>query len=245
MVRIRKNWMPNALSLGNLSCGFIVLLLGSSSSYRISEQTLILCSSLVLVAVLLDGFDGLVARLLNTESVLGEQLDTLADMTTFGIAPAFLYYHIYLKDIKYSILGFPMNFGIMIALIYPVCVAYRLARFSLRKDTTSVFVGLPSPVAGGLVTLMCISSHYTVLKTGSLILFILISFLMVSRVRYKKPGGTTSIKLMMFRFCVFISLIFLGAIFFKWHDAVLTILALYTFSGLLSMGLTIVQKFKI
>ena len=79
-----RSWIPNSISLGNLLFGFIAMLLSSSVAAEENiESVSTICGLLILIAALLDGFDGFTARLLKVESPLGEYLDSLADLTTF------------------------------------------------------------------------------------------------------------------------------------------------------------------
>ena len=104
--------------------------------------------SLVLIAALLDGMDGRLARMLGSVSRFGAQLDSLSDFVSFGIAPAFILYHFSLKNLN--------SFGWAASLIFAVCMALRLARFNAQDETTSplaslraiFFTGVPAPAAG-------------------------------------------------------------------------------------------------
>ncbi|MBN9564754.1 MAG: CDP-diacylglycerol--serine O-phosphatidyltransferase [Alphaproteobacteria bacterium] len=104
--------------------------------------------SLVLVAALLDGMDGRLARMLGSVSRFGAQLDSLSDFVSFGIAPAFILYHFSLKNL--------CSYGWAASLIFAVCMALRLARFNTQDETPSplaslrslFFTGIPAPAAG-------------------------------------------------------------------------------------------------
>ena len=141
-------WIPNLLTLGNLTCGFVSLIFASTGSpegYRVGAV-------LILLAALLDGFDGQAARWLRVDSPLGKELDSLADSVAFGVAPGYLAYKTYLLGLSVPLAGRPVDLGILLAAVFPICAAYRLARFNVRPSPRS-FVGLPSPVAGILVGL--------------------------------------------------------------------------------------------
>jgi CDP-diacylglycerol--serine O-phosphatidyltransferase len=104
--------------------------------------------SLVLIAALLDGMDGRLARMLGSVSRFGAQLDSLSDFVSFGIAPAFILYHFSLKNLS--------SYGWAASLIFAVCMALRLARFNAQDETPSplaslraiFFTGIPAPAAG-------------------------------------------------------------------------------------------------
>jgi len=138
-----------------------------------------------------DTFDGRIARLTKTQTDLGRDLDSLADVITFGAAPALLVY-------KWGMTGFGMP-GILIAGLFVCAGAMRLARFNVlsRRDETSghkkpgkFTLGLPIPPAASLLVFVVIVSHnndeYKVLSEGSTAALVLVlSFLMVSRVRFR------------------------------------------------------------
>ena len=153
-MKLKLNWIPNALSLGNLTFGFISILVASSLTNDTQENSklFLLSGIFIFLAAVFDGFDGMAARALNATSDLGAELDTLADLTTFGIAPGFLVYKMILEKYKLDILStgnlFPI--GMLIAAIFPICAAYRLARFTVDHDPGS-FTGLPSPIAGVII----------------------------------------------------------------------------------------------
>ena len=89
---------------------------------------------LILLAALLDGLDGQVARRLGVVSPMGKELDSLADCVTFGVAPGYLAYQTYLGGTSVALAGHPIDLGILIAAVFPVCAAYRLARYNVRSS---------------------------------------------------------------------------------------------------------------
>src|SRR5699024_1452805 len=106
----------------------------------------------IFVAMVLDGMDGRVARLTGTATGFGEQYDSLADLISFGVAPALLVYHFSLGDLA-SYGAIWARIGWLVAFFYAVAAALRLARFNARKAIQSKrwFLGLPSPSAAGVV----------------------------------------------------------------------------------------------
>ena len=243
-----KSWIPNSLSLGNLSFGFMSILISSSfADHPNQKEVLLICSLLILIAVLFDGFDGLIARLLKVESPLGEHLDTLADLTTFGIAPGFLVYQIHLQYLRSNVTYFPapIPIGMFIASIYPLCVAYRLARFTLNDDKKS-FIGLPSPISAALVVLILVLFEPRLGMVPSISVFLILSFLMVSNVKYTKPQIIFQDKMGVIRFSLlFVVLTLLLTFLFGWYMVALFVLILYTFSGLLALVFHFIQKFRV
>jgi CDP-diacylglycerol---serine O-phosphatidyltransferase len=130
-----KGQTANFLTLMNLSLGALALLFMMNGDLKIGFI-------LIFLAGLFDRFDGMVARKLNIESEFGKQLDSLCDLISLGIAPAFLIYQAVLHQF-----GVP---GIIFTIIFIVCGAIRLARFNITEFTGS-FVGVPITVAGCLM----------------------------------------------------------------------------------------------
>jgi CDP-diacylglycerol--serine O-phosphatidyltransferase len=127
-VKLKSN-IPNAITLLNLAAGFLAILINDP----------VVSPLLILLASFFDLFDGMAARLLHVRSVLGEQLDSLADLVSFGVAPAYVFYHHMMEP----------N-GINMALIawFPVAAAIRLAVYNTKPGQEIHFRGLPAPSAG-------------------------------------------------------------------------------------------------
>ncbi len=241
-------WVPNSLTMGNLLLGFISVIFASQNSF----QAYVMAGFLILGAALFDGCDGQVARILKVTSKLGAELDSLADCVAFGVAPGYLAYRAYLSGIYFPgisipILGSPLDFGIFIASIFPICAAYRLARFNVTSDPSS-FSGLPSPVAGVIIALVPISFG-TVINIDPLyrmifaVFFIIIALLMVSTVRYSKPQSTFFKNINGIKIIIFIIGIALLLIFFKkW--SVFILISLYILSGIYSFIIQFIQDHK-
>ena len=137
-MRIKKH-IPNALTTLNLICGLI-------STISTFEGNLTWASLFVFIAAVFDYLDGTAARLLKVYSELGKQLDSLADLVSFGVAPGMIIYHLlsvngegspYVLDQMHIIPYF--------ALLVPVCSALRLAKFNIDLKQTVNFIGLPTP----------------------------------------------------------------------------------------------------
>lgn len=189
--KLKLNWVPNALSLGNLTFGFVSILIASevTGNPENATGTFLLSGIFIIVAALFDGVDGMAARALNATSALGAELDTLADLTTFGIAPGYLMYKMILENFKFDIFGTgePFPLGMLVASIFPICAAYRLARFTVAHDPAS-FTGLPSPVAGVIVGLFPVAfPQNTISMYLTIPSFVFVAVLMVSTIRYSKP----------------------------------------------------------
>lgn len=182
--------IPNFITCLNLAAGFTAVIFTSNGS-------LVTASWLILAAMIFDFLDGFSARLLNAYSDIGKELDSLADIVSFGVAPAFILY----KLISSSPNGLnPDPSGsqaVMTAIIcflpviMPVCAAFRLAVFNLDASQSTSFKGLPTPANAIAVISVVIAANYSelsVLKsfTGAPVLIciymIILSVLMVSRI---------------------------------------------------------------
>lgn len=129
--------LPNAFTTANLFAGFYAVVQAMNGRFEMAAIAIFL-------AMVFDGMDGRVARLTNTQSAFGEQYDSLADMTSFGIAPALVMY-------EWSLQGLG-RWGWLAAFIYVVGAALRLARFNANIGIVDkrYFQGLPSPAAAAL-----------------------------------------------------------------------------------------------
>ena len=130
--------LPNAFTLAALFCAFFAITQSMHGRYDTAAVA-------VFVSMLLDGMDGRVARWTNSQSAFGEQLDSLADMVSFGVAPALIAY-------KWQLFEFG-RIGYSVAFIYCACAALRLALFNtlIGKVDKRWFIGIPSPTAAALV----------------------------------------------------------------------------------------------
>jgi len=181
-----KNNIPNFITLLNLLSGSVAIILALSGE-------LIMASCLIILAAILDFLDGLAARILNARSDIGAQLDSLADVISFGLAPSVIMYLLLLDSP-----GLPAwNAGSVpllpfVSLLLAASGAYRLAKFNTDPQQESEFKGLPIPSTGLFVASLplilnqysesslifgLISSYYTLL---AIILFL--SYLMVSSI---------------------------------------------------------------
>ncbi len=186
-----KNKRLSAVPIQRLVPNFITLIslcLGISSIRYALDEKWVIAVSLILIAGFMDGIDGRLARLLNVTSRFGAQLDSLADMVSFGVAPAILLYLWSLHGIPYKGVGWTF------VLFYVTCSALRLARFnSVLEDpkekakSMSYFTGLPMPSAAGIVMLPLILTFDLFDKEAFSYLIVapymlLIGFLMISRI---------------------------------------------------------------
>lgn len=128
-----KKHIPNIITLGNLLCGCLAIL-------SIASQNLVLVSYFVGIALICDFFDGFVARLLKVSSNIGKDLDSLADMVTFGVVPGLVMFQ--LID---NVVSVELAWLKYIAFIIPIFSAIRLAKFNNDTRQTTSFIGLPTP----------------------------------------------------------------------------------------------------
>ncbi|MCB1158782.1 MAG: CDP-alcohol phosphatidyltransferase family protein [Leptospiraceae bacterium] len=248
MKKSRLSWVPNALSLGNLSFGFVSMLISIESTKSSNPGgVFILAGIFIILAAVFDGFDGIIARALNATSDLGAELDTLADLTTFGIAPGVLMYEMILFNFRSGLPGFEQEFpfGMMIAAIFPICAAYRLARFTVGHDP-AYFDGLPSPIAGVLVALFPMTFYsmnvpaYITIPT-----FVCIALLMVSKIRYSKPQVAMRGKLTRGKLMILLSgllAIFILAGLNRFPMVLYAIILFYVFTGIVSFLIHLIQE---
>lgn len=137
--------LPNLLTTGALFAGFYAIVAAMAGRFEHAAVA-------VYIAMILDGLDGRVARLTNTESAFGAEYDSLSDMASFGLAPALVMYEWAL----FSMVDHGWQWGKLgwlAAFIYVACAALRLARFNTRASSTDkrYFQGLPSPAAAAVV----------------------------------------------------------------------------------------------
>ena len=181
----------------------------------------------IIVAGIIDGLDGRIARLIGGASKVGKELDSLTDVISFGVAPAFIMYFFVMKDLG--------RVGWLISLIYVVCVALRLARFNITSNADPswkdhFFEGIPSP-AGGILVLMPLIYSFSEIQlidvNNDIIvpsLFLIISVLLISKI------PTYSLKKIIVRRSITIFLLFGVILFFG-------LLLIFTFNTILISGL--------
>jgi CDP-diacylglycerol--serine O-phosphatidyltransferase len=192
--KLKIYFLPNLLTAGNLFCGFVALTKIVEADLSNGFQPIKGALGFILLACIFDLFDGRVARMGGVESPFGREFDSLADLVSFGVAPAFLVNRVVLKDV------FPVEhpeLGWFISSIYLLCGAFRLARFNCLTaqpggSGSKDFLGFPIPSAAGLVaslTLLIIHINEKertlgYLKYSLAVVLIFLSAMMVSTVRY-------------------------------------------------------------
>ncbi|MFY0544933.1 CDP-diacylglycerol--serine O-phosphatidyltransferase [Brevibacillus sp. H7] len=169
--------LPNMLTVSNLFLGIVAIILAFQGDNYVDYAAIT-----VIIGMLMDGLDGRVARMLNAQSEFGKELDSLSDVITFGVAPAFIMYVVALQDLHLL--------GIFITAIFPICGALRLARFNVQAGVPGYFIGLPITAAGGVLATLAL--YHQVFNVALLaVSMLLLAFLMVSKIKYpnfKKVG---------------------------------------------------------
>lgn len=200
--------LPTMLTLGNLLCGFGSVFYASRPSHTglpLGWTPLTFSAAFIFLGMVFDGMDGRIARLMRNTSDLGQQLDSMADMVTFGVAPAFLAVQLIGVEAPFiSMVNDQLfdRFVVIIGCIYVACAALRLARFNITVSQEArvkqdSFEGLPSPGAAGTVaSLVLLHQHFLVdgdpmdwsirlAALGMVAIMLLGAFAMVSRLRYE------------------------------------------------------------
>jgi len=168
--------LPTTFTVGNIFCGF-------ASVVMASRGEIVPASVLIILAAILDGLDGRIARLTGTTSEFGVQFDSLADIVSFGVAPAFLMFSWALNPLE--------RLGWVVAFLFVLCAAMRLARFNIQQPAQEkrFFAGLPSPMAASALAAAAFAFPEPP-RAGltSLLLAILVAtvaLLMIGRFRYR------------------------------------------------------------
>jgi CDP-diacylglycerol--serine O-phosphatidyltransferase len=178
--------LPNLFTVSSIFLGFYALVLCAGDA---TPEQLYQAALAIFFAIFFDGFDGRVARMTKTQSDFGVQLDSLADVISFGAAPALLVY-------KWALAPLGLV-GIFVAFAFAACGALRLARFNVlaargAKGSSRFFVGLPIPLAAGAIVALVIA-HYrqfgsttnAAARVPVAVVVLVLSFLMVSTIRYR------------------------------------------------------------
>ena len=212
--------LPNILTLIGVCIGLTSIKFAFDGKFELSIIA-------VIVAGIIDGLDGRIARLIKGTSKVGKELDSLTDVISFGVAPAFIMFFWSMSEIG--------RLGWLISLIYVVCVALRLARFNVNSEVEpswrdNFFEGIPSP-AGGVLVLMPLIYSFSEIQFIKLnyqiivpILFILISILLISKI------PTYSFKKIVVPRSASIFLLFVIVLYFG-------LLLIYTFNTLIISGI--------
>jgi CDP-diacylglycerol--serine O-phosphatidyltransferase len=254
--------LPSLFTSGSIALGYYIILQSLRGAMYGDPAAFDRASLAVAFAIVFDGLDGRIARMTNTASAFGRELDSLADVITFGVAPSLMAYLWGVRQVVPS--GHPeiearlMHIGLVVCFLFLICGACRLARFNISvnpqprnpgRPDRKYFVGMPIPAgAGVLAAVIHFESgspvHNLWLSLLWLALVAFTGFLMVSSWRFwsgkevdlnaRKPG----------RFLVF--LVVLIGVIVEWHNTALLVIALgYLVSGVMArVGYSLERRFQ-
>ena len=219
--------LPSVFTMGNIFLGFWAIIRGLRGDFEVAPLA-------IAGAAVLDAVDGRIARLTGTESEFGREFDSLADVITFGVAPALLAY-------RWGLDGFP-RVGWLVPLFFVVCGATRLARFNVQTKVHDkrYFAGLPIPAAAGAVVSVLFfdpdRNWRTWMAAGLLVAMVFIGFLMVSTIRYRSFKQLDLRRRRSYRAALLVAIV-LGLIAWNPHVALMVLALGYTLSGPLEWGI--------
>ncbi len=225
MLMMLKRIIPSVFTLGNLIFGLIALLLILNGEPTTG-------AAFIIVGMLLDGLDGRIARFLGVSSEFGKELDSLSDLVTFGVAPAFVTYSLALREFGIT--------GIIISFIFPLAGAIRLARFNVIDPMPGYFIGMPITMAGGILTI--IMTYQNVIPHGLVaIITIILAYFMVSSVRYpdfKKIGMPKFLQVSIIFLLLFVIFVL------KYRQMIFFPVGIYLLIGLKEQTLIFIRLYK-
>lgn len=168
--------LPTLFTVGNLFCGYLSIWCSIRGTFETA-------AILIIAAAVLDMLDGRIARLTHSASRFGEEYDSLADLVSFGVAPAVLAYSWGLAEFH--------RLGWMASFLFVVCGSMRLARFNIQTRVVDkkYFIGLPIPAAAGTIAVLVLATPERLVDrvwmAGLFALTVILSYLMISTLRYR------------------------------------------------------------
>ena len=252
--------LPSLFTVGTLICGYYATLkalqgslaLAAGGSEALAAAAFDAAAKAIGIAIVFDGLDGRIARLTGSTSAFGREFDSLADVVTFGVAPAFLAYAWGIRAINEAF-GPPLiehlrEIGWVVTFLYVICGASRLARFnidSVKPNTDRrYFVGMPIPAAAGTIAAIVHWEKTALVQWGYSLAWLavvgLLGFLMVSRMRYYSFKTLDLRKRRSYLAIIFLAVI-IWAIWLYSEPVLLTIAVTYALSGII---LRITSKFR-
>jgi CDP-diacylglycerol--serine O-phosphatidyltransferase len=247
--------LPSLFTSGSIALGYYIIMQSIRGSVQpnpiVSSAAFDHAALAIAFAIVFDGLDGRIARMTNTSSAFGKELDSLADVITFGVAPSLLAYLWGVRQLPPSshpeIEGRVMHFGVVVCFLFLICGACRLARFNISTDAQprnpgrpdrKYFVGMPIPAAAGVLAAVIHFEggspiHNLWISLVWLALVAFTGFLMVSSWRFwsgkeidmnaRKPGR------------LLVLLVVVIGIVVEWHQTALLVIALgYLVSGVMA-----------
>jgi CDP-diacylglycerol--serine O-phosphatidyltransferase len=247
-LRTSLSIVPSLFTIGNIFCGYysIISTLRGNWDYA---------AILIGIGYILDGLDGRIARLTKTTSDFGLQLDSIADVITFGVAPAMLAFSWGFgasEGIEGSVAQHVHQLGSLASFAFVVCGALRLARFNLQakkpveSSAKRYFVGLPIPAAAGMIAAVVHFFKTPTLMVGSALLWslllLLLAFLMISTVRYAS-FKELDVKKARPSLALFGTAMLISLIYFYSEIMLLAMATVYVTSGLVHELVLVVRRF--
>ncbi|HSW39675.1 MAG TPA: CDP-diacylglycerol--serine O-phosphatidyltransferase [Acidobacteriota bacterium] len=224
--------LPSMFTVGNIFCGYYAILSTMYGNYHNAAYA-------IGIAIILDSIDGFIARLTNTSSGFGLQLDSLADVISFGIAPSLL-------ALVWGLSTVDQRLAWIAAFTFAICGATRLARFNVQAGNLKHFVGLPIPAAGGAIaaTVHFFRDQIADPLGSNLMLaaMFLLSFLMISTIRYSSLKHFALGKKS--HLTVLVMALLVALIFFLSQPTLIAIAAIYVVSGPVARLYAIVRRKK-
>ena len=216
-------FLPNIFTAMNIGCGFVAIMLSIDSNFYYACM-------FILLGAIFDSVDGRVARLTGTSSAFGEQFDSMSDLISFGVAPAIIFYNRFLNDSG--------RLGMVVAFLYLLCGALRLARFNanISKVESNYFQGLPIPGAAiAVLSFILVSLEYPEFFVNRFIAMpyiIFYSLLMISNVPFPSFKGSPWVRSNRKK-VLFIVFIMASSLFVYEEVMVPVIISLYVLSSIL------------
>lgn len=171
-----RNHVPNAITSLNLLCGCLSIAFAAQGKIDLAGYS-------IFVAAIFDFFDGFAARLLKAHSAIGLQLDSLADMVSFGVAPSMMLYYSIANPLPECFVGTLVQYSPFVIAVFS---ALRLAKFNIDTRQTESFIGMPTPACSLLIASFLIYRSFTTTEPLNaylvLVLSVLLSALLVSEI---------------------------------------------------------------
>jgi CDP-diacylglycerol--serine O-phosphatidyltransferase len=240
--------VPSLFTVGNIFCGYYAIIWTLRGNWDYA-------AILIGVGYILDGLDGRIARLTKTASDFGVQLDSIADIVTFGVAPAILAFSwgfAATEGVAGNVAKHVHQLGSVASFAFVVCGALRLARFNLQAkkppemSSKRYFVGLPIPAGAGMIGAVVHFFKTPTLMIGSALLWalliLLIAFLMISTVRYPS-FKEFDVKKAKPSLALFVTAMLIWLIIFYSEEVLLAMATIYVSSGLIIKLVHTVRRF--
>ena len=224
--------LPSLFTVGNIFCGYYAILSTMHGNFDLAAHA-------IGIAIILDVLDGRIARLTNSSTDFGLQLDSLADVISFGIAPSLL-------ALVWGLSTLDNRLAWIAAFTFTICGAMRLARFNVQAGNLRHFVGLPIPAGGGAIAaIVHFFGNPIQSRVGSNLMvaaIFLLAFLMISTIRYSSMKYLTLGKKS--HLTVLVMALLFALIFFLSRPTLLILASAYVVSGPIARIYAIIRRKK-